>query len=194
MDLSVEEPAPVGTLVTERLLLRPLAEDDAPALARLLEGDWEAIKQTGRMPYPATESALRRWIASHLAPASHSFLMLRRRDGAALGGIGFGGSGALAELGYVLGRPFWGQGYATEGVRAMMIHAAKVGFDGLEAYSFVDNPASARVLGKAGFADLGVVGRDYPERGGLRQVRRFERRLAPPPGEAGRGRRPPHQP
>jgi RimJ/RimL family protein N-acetyltransferase len=194
MDLIAEEPAPAGTLVTERLLLRPLAVDDAPALARLLEGDWEAIKQTGRMPYPATKSALRRWIASHLAPASHSFLMLRRADGAAIGGIGFGGSGALAELGYVLGRPFWGQGYATEGVRAMMAHAAAVGFGGLEAYSFVDNPASARVLAKAGFADLGVVGRDYPERGGLRQVRRFERRVALPPGEAGRGHRPPDQP
>ena len=194
MDPTTDEPAPAGTLVTERLLLRPLAVDDAPALARLLEGDWEAIKQTGRMPYPATESALRRWSASHLAPASHSFLMLRRQDGAALGGIGFGGSGTLAELGYVLGRPFWGRGYATEGVRAMMAHAAAAGFGGLEAYSFLDNSASARVLAKAGFTDLGVVGRDYPERGGLRQVRRFERRVAAAPGEAARRRRLPHQP
>ena len=72
MDLTADATAPAGTLVTERLLLRPLAVDDATALARLLEGDWEAIKQTGRMPYPATESALRRWIASHIAPASHS--------------------------------------------------------------------------------------------------------------------------
>ena len=190
MDLTADEPATAGILVTGRLLLRPLAEGDARALARLLEGDWEAIKQTGRMPYPATESALRRWIRSHLAPASHSFLMLRRQDGAALGGIGFGGSGALAELGYVLGRPFWGQGYATEGVRAMMAHAATVGFGGLEAYSFIDNPASARVLEKAGFADLGVVGRDYPERGGLRRVRRFERWMAPARGEISHGRSP----
>ena len=68
-------------LETERLLLRPLADDDAPALARLLAGDWEAIKQTGRMPYPASERALRRWIALHTAPASHSFLIVRRADG-----------------------------------------------------------------------------------------------------------------
>jgi RimJ/RimL family protein N-acetyltransferase len=146
------------------------------------------------MPYPATERALRRWIALHIAPASHSFLILRREDGLALGGIGFGGSGALAELGYVLGRPFWGRGYATESVRAMMAHALAVGFRGLEAYSFVDNPASARVLAKAGFADHGVVRRDYPERGGLREVRRFERRMIPPPGWASRGRRSPDQP
>jgi RimJ/RimL family protein N-acetyltransferase len=176
MELRTPAPAPAGTLATERLLLRPLAEDVAAALADLLAGDWHAIKQTGRMPYPATMSALRRWVALHVAPASHSFLMLRGEDDVPLGCIGFGGSGRMAELGYVLGRAFWGRGYATEGVRAMMAHAPAAGFLGLEAYSFVDNPASARVLLKAGFSDLGVVRRDYPERGGLREVRWFEQR------------------
>jgi len=194
MDPTAQEPEPTGALATERLVLRPLALADAAALALLLAGDWDAVKQTGRMPYPATERALRRWIALHIAPASHSFLMLRRADGLVLGGIGFGGGGTLAELGYVLGRPFWGQGYATEAVRAMMAHAAAIGFAGLEAYSFLDNPASARVLAKAGFIDHGVVRRDYPERGGLREVRRFERRTSRPPGWAIRGRRLPDQP
>jgi len=168
-------------LETERLLLRPLVVEDAPALAGLFAGDWEAIRQTGRMPYPASETALRHWISLHVAPASYSFLIIRRLDGRPLGGIGFGGEGALAELGYALGRSFWGQGYATEGVRAMMAHAPAVGFGALEAYSFLDNPASARVLSKAGFVDLGVVRRAYPERGGMRQVRRFEAQLGQDP-------------
>jgi RimJ/RimL family protein N-acetyltransferase len=176
MDLTSEAPKAAGTLETGRLLLRPLALGDAAALAGLLEGDWETIKQTGRMPYPASEGALRRWISFHLAPASHSFLMLRREDDAPLGCIGFGGGGRIAELGYVLGRAFWGRGYATEAVRAMMAHAPSTGFLGLDAYSFIDNPASARVLLKAGFSELGVVRRDYPERGGLREVRWFEQR------------------
>ncbi len=164
---------------TERLLLRPLAVADAPALARLFADDWEAIKQTGRMPWPPTEAALRRWIAMYIAPASHSFLMTTRQDRAAVGGIGFGGHGGTAELGYALGRRFWGQGYATEGVRAMAVHAAGLGYRVLEAFSFLENPASVRVLEKAGFRDLGVVDRPYPERGGVRQVRRFVLRLAP---------------
>jgi len=164
-------------LETERLLLRPLAVDDAPELARLFTGDWEAIKQTGRMPYPPSAPALRHWISLHIAPASYSFLIIRRLDRRPLGGIGFGGEGDLAELGYALGRPFWGLGYATEGVRAMMAHAPAVGFRTLEAYSFVDNPASARVLAKAGFVEVGIVRRDYPERGGIREVRRFELQL-----------------
>jgi RimJ/RimL family protein N-acetyltransferase len=169
-------------LESERLVLRPLAVDDAAALSGLLAGDWEAVKQTGRMPYPVTRAALRNWISLHIAPASHSFLILRRWDRAALGCIGFGGEGELAEVGYVLGRGFWHRGYATESVRAMMAHAQAIGLPGLEAYSFVDNPASARVLTKAGFTDFGVVRRDYPERGGLREVRRFEHRIARPQG------------
>ena len=155
------------------------------------------MKPIAQNPAPAdtlaTERALRRWISLHVAPASYSFLIIRREDATALGGIGFGGSGALAELGYVLGRQFWGRGYATESVRAMMAHARAVGFRGLEAYSFLDNPASARVLAKAGFTDLGVVRRDYPERGGLREVRRFEQRTDAPPGWRMRWRQRPGQ-
>jgi RimJ/RimL family protein N-acetyltransferase len=163
---------------TERLLLRPLAIEDAAALAPLFAGDWEAISQTGRMPWPPTEAALRQWISGYVAPASHSFLMALRRDRATIGGIGFGGAGRTAELGYALGRRFWGRGYATEGVRAMLAHAAAVGYRTLEAFSFVENPASVRVLEKAGFAELGVFERDYPERGGLRKVRRFRLRVS----------------
>jgi ribosomal-protein-alanine N-acetyltransferase len=164
-------------LETERLLLRPLGVADAAVLGRLFMGDWEAIKQTGRMPYPPREAALRDWIAAQEAPASHTFLVLRRHDCEPLGGIGFGGEGDLAELGYALGRLHWGQGYATEAVRAMIAHARQVGFARLEAFSFVENPASARVLEKAGFTYLGVVRRRYSQRGGLRRVRHYQKRL-----------------
>ncbi len=135
---------------TERLRLQPLAVEDAPALARLFAGDWEAIKQTGRMPYPPTEAALGRWLRAYVAPASHSFLITGRRDRLPIGGIGFGGRGGAAELGYALGRRFWGRGYATESVRAMATHASSVGYRVLEAFCFIENPASVRVLEKAG--------------------------------------------
>jgi RimJ/RimL family protein N-acetyltransferase len=162
---------PMLMLDTERLALRPLVVEDAPHFVSLFEGDWDAIKQTGRMPYPVTEIAMRDWIALHAAAASRTFLMIRREDGAALGGVGFGGTGDVQELGYALGRRYWGQGYATEAVWAMIEHARTLGLDALEAFTFLENPASARVLHKAGFADLGVARRRYPKRGGLRRVR-----------------------
>jgi ribosomal-protein-alanine N-acetyltransferase len=165
------------TLDTERLALRSLTVEDAPDLVRLFADDWDAVKQTGRMPYPVTEAAMRDWIGLHMAGGSETFLIIRREDGAPLGGVGFGGTGKTHELGYALGRPYWGQGYATEGVLAMIGYAREIGLRALEAFTFIENPASARVLAKAGFTDLGTVRRNYPQRGGLRRVRRHLRRL-----------------
>jgi RimJ/RimL family protein N-acetyltransferase len=164
-------------IVTERLRLRLLMAEDAPHFVRLFQNDWDAVKQTGRMPYPVTEPAMRDWIALHAVGPSRTFLMARKEDGAPLGGVGFGGLGDVHELGYALGRPYWGQGYATEGVLAMVEYARMLGLRALEAFTFVENPASARVLSKAGFTDLGVVRRDYPQRGGMRSVRHHLKRL-----------------
>jgi RimJ/RimL family protein N-acetyltransferase len=164
-------------LETARLLLRPLALGDAHHFTKLFAGDWDAVRQTGRMPYPPTEPAIRRWIAGHLGARNHSFALIRAEDGVVLGGGGFGGPARVAELGYALGRAYWGRGYATEAVRAMLDHARLLGLRRLDGYSFVDNPASARVLEKAGFADLGVITRDYPARGGARDVRHYQKKL-----------------
>ena len=111
------------TIVTARLELRLLTVEDAPHFVRLFENDWEAVKQTGRMPYPVTEAAMRDWIALHAVGSSMTFLMIRKEDALPMGGVGFGGVGDMQELGYALGRAYWGQGYATEGVLAMLEHA-----------------------------------------------------------------------
>jgi RimJ/RimL family protein N-acetyltransferase len=160
-----------------RLLLRPLALADARHFSVLFDGDWDAVRQTGRMPYPPTEPAIRRWIAGHIGARNHAFLLIRKEDHAVLGSGGFGGPVRAAELGYGLGRGYWGRGYATEAVCAMLDHARSLGLRRLDAYSFVDNPASARVLEKAGFTDLGVITRSYPARGGQRDVRHYQKQL-----------------
>jgi len=167
----------MATLESPRLRMRPLALEDARHFAALFEGDWDAIKRTGRMPYPPTEPAVRRWIGAHLGAASQAFLVLRKEDGLALGSGGFGGTDAVAELGYLLGRAYWGRGYATEVVRALLDHARSLGLRQLDAYSFVDNPASARVLEKADFDHLGVIERRYPARGGPRKVWHYRKML-----------------
>lgn len=167
----------MATLESARLLLRPLTLADAHHFTALFDGDWDAVRQTGRMPYPPSEPAIREWIAGHLGVGNHSFLLLRKEDRAVLGGSGFGGSARVAELGYSLGRAYWGRGYATEAVRAMLDHSRGLGLSRLDAYSFVDNLASARVLEKAGFTDLGMIVRNYPARGGRRDVRHYRKKL-----------------
>jgi RimJ/RimL family protein N-acetyltransferase len=63
----------------------------------------------------------------------------------------------MPEIGYWLGVPFWGNGYATEMARALIDHAfGDRGHDVLVAGARVSNPASRRVLEKCGFQWTGV--------------------------------------
>ena len=117
------------------------------------------------------------WIKLHTGPGGHAFLLRRKADDQPIGAIGFGGRKPVSELGYALGRAFWGQGYATEAAIAMIDVARSFGLGGLQAYSFVENPASARVLEKAGFSNVGTIVREYPKRGGMRRVTHFRRML-----------------
>lgn len=77
-------------------------------------------------------------------------------DGQAVGGIGFELQPDVfnrsAEMGYWLGEPFWGRGIMTEAVKAMTSYAF-ARFDLYRVYAgvFASNPASARVLEKAGY-------------------------------------------
>lgn len=159
---------------TGQVSLRPIDPDDARLLAPLFKDDWDAVKQTGRMPFPVTVTAFRGWLNLHRRPHNHGFLVQRAGDLAPMGVAGFGGDRGHAEIGYAFGRRYWGAGHATAAVRALTSHAARLGFHLLEAHIFIENPASARVVEKAGFLEVGIKLRRYPERGGLRRVRHFQ--------------------
>ena len=157
-------------LQSKRPILRLLRIEDAEGFVRLLAEDREAILMMSRMPYPCTEAAAREWIAMRTRPGATAFAVTRRDDVALLGMIGFAGLPEMPGVGYWIGRPFWGQGYATEALRLVIGYARHLGAKGLQAETFPDNPASARVLAKCGFRDRGIVRRDHPARGGLTHV------------------------
>ena len=182
-------------LVTERLWLRPLERADAAFIAALLGRDWEAGRQLASMPFPCTTLSVREWIALRTGPGGTTFAVLRQSDGALIGCAGFGDDASAAELGYWIGRPSWGHGFATEAVRAVVGHARERGVEALMAHVFLDNPASARVLEKVGFTYRGVTTGDYPLRGGARKtweyglgLRGASRPRAPRATEGGRRR------
>ena len=80
--------------------------------------------------------------------------------------VSFEGSGERL-VGYWLGRPFWGKGYATEaGRRAVKFAFETLNADTLNAGWFHDNPASDRVLEKLGFQPAGEEERTSISRGG----------------------------
>lgn len=158
-------------LQSDRLVLRGLRLEDATDIVRLLAGDREAILMMAHMPYPCATAAAREWITLRTQPGTTAFAITRRADGSFLGAIGFAGLPEMPNVGYWIGRPYWGQGYATEALRLVIEYARDVGAKGLLAETFLENPASARVLSKCDFRDRGMGLRNYPARGGLCRVR-----------------------
>jgi ribosomal-protein-alanine N-acetyltransferase len=150
---------------TQRLVLRPPALADA-ARVSLLAGNFDVASMTGTIPHPYSEQMAAEWIGGALDGEEGVVFMIERPEGL-IGCTGYRAFGDdHAELGYWIGRPYWGQGYATEAVGALIAHAFDTdGFDYLLAGHFADNPASARVIRKLGFVAQGDEVRDCVARG-----------------------------
>jgi RimJ/RimL family protein N-acetyltransferase len=79
------------------------------------------------------------------------WFMVRRDDGAVVGEIGATVDGSTAQVGYTVVEPSWGQGYATEALRALLgFLLADPGIDRVVAETLEDHTASRRVMEKAG--------------------------------------------
>lgn len=146
---------------TERLLLRPGWREDAAPLARLL-ADGTIARNAARMPHPYGEADALDFLSRPREPLLPCLLVFTRTSGAPrlIGGCGLhrDADGAV-ELGYWIGRPYWGLGFATEAARAVLGMARACGHRAIRATHFVDNPASGRVLRKLGFRPTGAFER-----------------------------------
>ena len=162
-------------LATARLTLRGPEVADAARVAELAS-DVDVARMTTSIPYPLTLEQARAFLEH-----------VQGRDGAreALFAIETAEDGLVGllelhpfreptpELGYWLGRPFWGKGYATEAVEAALGWAGGAwGKRYIVAGHFDDNPASAGVLIKAGFLYTGRIEHRYSlARGGTAPTR-----------------------
>ena len=153
-------------LETPRLVLRPLAAEDAADIARLV-GDADVAEMTGQIPHPYTLTDAVQWLAA--VAGKPQVLGIRRRTDHAFAGVvsivnepdGF----ELAELGYWIGKPFWGQGFMTEAARCFIVHYFRTtGQDRLQAMVLPENLPSRRVLEKLDFRPAGKVERYSPAR------------------------------
>jgi RimJ/RimL family protein N-acetyltransferase len=137
---------------TDRLRLRPFRSADAGEFARLA-GDWAVASMTSDIPYPFSRRQAFAW----LAPMRGEVRFAIEREGQLIGGAGFyRRASGTAELGFWLGRPWWGHGYATEAARVVLREGLKnPRLPGYSSAHFVDNRASERVLRKLGFQPVG---------------------------------------
>ena len=147
----------VPVLATERLILRAPCFEDARTIAALAN-DRRVAENTLRIPHPYGLADAQSFITAANASEGEIVFLIATRGGSVIGGCGIARFGEEApEIGYWLGVPFWGQGYATETVRAVIDHAfGDLGYDVLAGGARVSNPASRRVLEKCGFQWTGV--------------------------------------
>jgi len=147
-------------LRTECVLLDPLAREDFAWLFALY-ADAEVMRYIGRGP--RTEEESRRnldWLLAHGERLPFGYWVLREHStGERVGGavLMIRREGAPVELGFMLARPAWGRGLATQVARALVAHAfADLTLPELQAFTDVENGASAAVLRKAGMRDTGL--------------------------------------
>jgi len=161
---------------TERLNIRDFTIEDAPFLQECL-GDKDVARQTMTKPHPFPES-----LAVESIEKYHKF----KKDGAAnilaltlkdtnqfigLVGMMFKPEHKKGDLGYLLSKPFWGKGYATEAAKKMLeVGFNEYGLERIAASAFADNPASLKVLEKVGFRYEGTSRKDAIKWGEARDV------------------------
>ena len=148
-------------IATERLLLRPFTPDDVDPILSVY-GDPEVMRHVGEgsaVDRPATERMVREYIAHQEQHGFSFWAVLERESGRVIGDAGLyhgEAGGSDVELGYTLGRAWWGRGYATEAAIACLDAAFDVlALETVTAIADPANPASARVLDKLGMQLVG---------------------------------------
>lgn len=170
----------MSAIETERLLLRPPRRSDADATA-LLAGNWDVARMTTRIPYPYTREDAVEWIETCLAPDAQEMVFVITLDDVLIGCCGLqltsddGTFIDTAELGYWLGKPYWGNGYATEAGAALLRMAfEEMGLRHVTCGHFSDNLSSRRVIEKLGFAFVGAAELNSVARRGRALARQYD--------------------
>ena len=142
-------------LRTERLFLRPAWLEDAPELTRAI-GHEPVVRMLSRVPWPYREEHAREWIEAPRDPYLPTLLVtLPDERGRIAGCVGLHESDGNAEVGYWIEPGSWGRGYATEALSGLLSLARLAGHRRIVSRHAADNPASGRVLRKAGFRPTG---------------------------------------
>ncbi len=146
----------IPVLETKRLALRAPRLEDAKTVATLAN-DRRIAENTARIPHPYKMSDAESFIKGANTDGGEAVFLITLRDKTVIGACGIVPQEPAAELGYWLGVPYWGNGYATEALHAVIDYAfTDLAHTALQAGARVTNPASRRVLEKCGFQWTGV--------------------------------------
>jgi RimJ/RimL family protein N-acetyltransferase len=143
-------------------ILRPWQKNDAASLVIHANNRRVWRNLTDSFPHPYTQADAQFWVRYASQPIGKNLYLAIAVDGQAVGGIGVDEQAGIYQktglFGYWLGERYWGQGIATSAAQSLVRHLTQLGwFIRLEANVFAWNPASMRVLQKAGFRQVGCL-------------------------------------
>lgn len=164
---------------TQRLKLRAPTSADAPAIAALAN-ELDVTRFLSSLPHPYSLDDASIWVDNALMPKESDAQFVIEANGQLVGTIGISPQKKPQfEIGYWIGKPHWGQGYASEALKALTRWSPKaIGARVLMAGHMEDNPASARVLINNGFLYTGVREMRFSKALGIERKVRMMMRFA----------------
>ena len=161
-----------------RVRLRHLTLRDAPAVQHLA-GDAAVASMTATIPHPSPPGAGRAWFPPHARPRREGDFVyaVTRGDDTLVGTLGLRiAPNPHGNVGYWIGRPYWGQGYATAAARAGIDSLFRhTDLAWLMAAHLANNRASARVLAKCGMREVARTKVEHRGAGVMLVLRRVDR-------------------
>lgn len=154
---------PPETIQTERLLLRKPRMEDAPVIFESYARDPEVSRYLAWMPHKNIRETEQFLLAcGHLwqTEKDYAYVVTMKEAGRLIGMFGLHPMKMKVEVGYALARPYWGKGYTSEALRAVIGWAfSQPEIYRVQAFCDVENIASARVMEKAGMTREGLLRR-----------------------------------
>ena len=140
---------------TDRLFLRPAWLEDAPELTRAIAHE-PVVRMLARVPWPYREEHARAFVEAQTDPLYPTLLVTVPAERSRIVGcVGLHEDEGHTATGYWIAPDCWGRGYATEALRGLLPLARILGHQRIVGRHAADNPASGRVLRKAGFVPTG---------------------------------------
>jgi len=158
------------------VVLRRFTQEDA-SLVQSLAGDSAVADTTLNVPHPYPSGAAEQWIATHDAQFEQGtgavFAITTQPDLKLVGCIGIRVERrhCHGEIGYWIGRAFWGHGYCTAALRLLLPYCfSQLDLHRVQSNHFARNPASGRVMQKAGMHREGILREHFLKSGKYEDV------------------------
>jgi ribosomal-protein-alanine N-acetyltransferase len=153
---------------TQRLILRRFISDDSDSMFNNWASD-EDISKYMRWKHnesiEETNIIISQWLLDYNRTSFYIWAIILKENDEPIGSIGLfiiNENDACGDVGYSVGKKYWGLGIATEALKAVLGFAFKnVGFNRIETYHSTNNPASGKVMQKSGMTFEGFAKQKY---------------------------------